>query len=65
VTAVMDGRSCPFALCLVAERHTHPACPDCGAVRYGNACCDTCRQLRAGDPNPLNPHTIVTEGEPR
>lgn len=55
-TSVRTGQTCPFVSCLVTEPHTHPVCPDCGAVRYGNVCCDTCRQLRGNDPNP---HTIV------
>jgi hypothetical protein len=57
VTAVLTGATCPFLLCLVPGAHTHPECPDCGAVRYGNFFCGTCRQLRAGD---LNPHALVS-----
>lgn len=55
-TDVMTGANCPFLLCLVAEPHTHPVCPDCGAVRYGNAFCGTCRELRGSD---LNPHALA------
>ena len=57
MTTVLTGRCCPFLACLVKEAHTHPACPDCGAVRYGNAFCDTCCRLRGGN---LNPHDILT-----
>lgn len=38
---IFDG-ACPFLTCLDTEWHAHPACPDCGAVRYGNAFCATC-----------------------
>lgn len=62
MTTVLTGSTCPFLLCLVREPHTHPACPDCGAVRYGNLFCDTCRQLRDGDPNP---HTLVPPEVPQ
>jgi hypothetical protein len=37
-----DG-PCPFLTCLQTEPHDHPVCPDCGAVRWGNAYCETCR----------------------
>lgn len=36
-----DG-PCPFLTCLAVSPHTHPICPDCGAVRYGNFFCPTC-----------------------
>lgn len=58
MSIVLTGATCPFLLCLVAEPHTHPACPDCGAVRYGNLHCATCRDLRGDD---LNPHALVEE----
>lgn len=51
--------SCPFLTCLVGQPHAHPVCPDCGAVRYGNAFCETCRDLRT-DPNP---HRLLTLDE--
>lgn len=38
-----DG-SCPFLLCIEQEPHTHPICPLCGAVKFGNVCCETCRK---------------------
>ena len=38
-----DG-PCPFLACLEAGPHDHPICPDCGAVRYGNLTCNTCRR---------------------
>ena len=37
-----DG-PCPFLTCLETEPHDHPICPDCGAVRWGNMFCKTCR----------------------
>lgn len=37
-----DG-PCPFLMCLETGPHDHPICPDCGAVRYGNLFCKTCR----------------------
>jgi hypothetical protein len=62
MTTVLTGVTCRFLACLVQEPHTHPACPDCGAVCYFNVCCDTCRQLRGGD---LNPHALVPPEVPR
>lgn len=59
-TRTLTGQTCPYITCLVREPHTHPVCPDCGAVRYGNISCDTCRQLRRGAG--LNPHTLIIEG---
>ena len=38
-----DG-PCPFLMCSARRAHSHPVCPDCGAVRYGNISCPTCRQ---------------------
>lgn len=38
---IFDGL-CPFLTCADVGWHAHPACPDCGAVRYGNAFCATC-----------------------
>ena len=52
MTTVLTGATCPFLTCLVPDPHTHPVCPQCDAVRYGNIFCDTCRRLRGGDPNP-------------
>jgi hypothetical protein len=37
-----DG-PCPFLTCTETEAHEHPCCPACGAVRYGNITCKTCR----------------------
>jgi hypothetical protein len=37
-----DG-PCPFLTCLQTEPHDHPICPECGAVRWGNMFCETCR----------------------
>lgn len=43
-TMWLDAGCCPFATCpYVEEGHTHPICETCGAVRYGNAFCATCR----------------------
>ena len=36
--------SCPFLMCLETLPHSHPVCPDCGAVRFGNLGCKTCRE---------------------
>lgn len=52
---VIDGW-CPFMFCLVGQPHAHPVCPDCGAVRYGNAFCGTCKTLRGSE---LNPHRLL------
>lgn len=38
----IDG-PCPFLLCLEQGPHEHEVCPDCGAVRFGNITCCTCR----------------------
>ena len=35
---------CPFLTCLETNPHEHEICPDCGAVRYGNLYCATCRE---------------------
>ena len=59
MTSVLTGATCPYLTCLVEEPHTHPSCPDCGAVRYGNSSCPTCVRVRACD---LNPHDLVREG---
>jgi hypothetical protein len=37
-----DG-PCPFLTCLRTDPHNHPVCETCGAVRYGNLSCPTCR----------------------
>ena len=55
-TATLTGETCPFLACVVRQPHTHPICPDCGAVRYGNIMCRTCVALRGGA---LNPHSLV------
>ncbi len=37
--------ACPFLTCLEQGAHSHPICPDCGAVKYGNPFfCPTCRK---------------------
>jgi hypothetical protein len=41
----LDG-PCPFLTCLVATQHFHAVCSECGAVRYGNAYCQTCKANR-------------------
>lgn len=56
---------CPFLTCTETKPHKHAACPDCGAVRYGNPYhCPTCNTVcyaemlahRAdADPIPLFP----------
>lgn len=38
-----DG-PCPMLTCLETEPHSHPVCPDCGAVDFGNWFCTTCRE---------------------
>lgn len=35
---------CPLLTCLVTAPHSHPACPVCGAVRYGNLTCLSCQR---------------------
>lgn len=42
-TMDFDG-PCPFISCLETNPHSHPICPKCGAVKYGNAMCDECRK---------------------
>jgi len=37
-----DG-PCPFLTCFEEGPHSHPVCPKCGAVRYGNLYCEECR----------------------
>ena len=41
---VRAASPCPMATCIVAGPHDHAICPDCGAVRFGNISCDTCRE---------------------
>lgn len=41
-TAVLVDGPCPFLTCLDAGPHGHDICPECSAVRYGNAFCGTC-----------------------
>jgi hypothetical protein len=41
----LDG-PCPFLTCLAPGPHSHPICPECGAVRFGNLFCPTCRANR-------------------
>ncbi len=57
---ILTGAACPFLFCLVAGPHTHPVCPVCGAVRYGNFDCAACRELRGGD---ANPHALIPADE--
>jgi len=38
-----DG-PCPLLLCFATRPHSHPICPKCGAVGYGNISCDECRR---------------------
>lgn len=45
----IDGY-CPFLTCLKTGPHTHPVCPACGAVRYGNLFCTTCSDWHAAHP---------------
>lgn len=42
----IDG-PCPMLTCYQTRPHTHPVCPDCGATRYGNLLCATCKDRRA------------------
>lgn len=41
-SAVFVDGPCPFLTCLNTGPHGHDICPDCGAVRFGNAFCATC-----------------------
>lgn len=41
---------CPFVLCLETRPHDHPECPECGALRYGNSFCPTCRAYLEQEP---------------
>lgn len=41
-TAVFVDGPCPFLTCLDAGPHGHDICPECSAVRFGNAFCATC-----------------------
>lgn len=34
---------CPALTCLAEGPHCHMVCPKCGAVRFGNLYCETCR----------------------
>ena len=43
-SAIFIDGPCPFLTCLEACPHGHDICPDCGAVRFGNAFCATCVQ---------------------
>jgi hypothetical protein len=45
-----DG-PCPFLLCLEEGGHSHPICPECEAIRYGNISCKSCR-AHHGIPEP-------------
>ena len=38
-----DG-PCLFLMCQESGGHSHPVCGTCGAVRYGNLFCGTCRE---------------------
>jgi hypothetical protein len=38
-----DG-PCPFLTCFETLPHSHPVCPVCGAVRYGNINCSECKK---------------------
>lgn len=44
---------CPFLTCLRTEPHSHPICPECGAVRYGNIFCAFCRDHWTSDLNDI------------
>ncbi len=39
---VFDGL-CPCISCPETGPHSHPICPKCGAVKFGNANCEECR----------------------
>jgi hypothetical protein len=52
------GEECPLASCDNTEMHSHPVCPDCGAIAFQNLACPTCRQqLLQGAPT--SARTIV------
>jgi hypothetical protein len=36
---------CPFLLCIKTKPHSHPVCPECRSVRYGNLYCPTCKKF--------------------
>jgi hypothetical protein len=38
-----DG-PCPLLTCFYTGPHSHPICPRCGAVGYGNLTCPVCRE---------------------
>jgi hypothetical protein len=40
--AVFTDGPCPFVTCLDTGPHGHDICPECGAVKFGNAFCATC-----------------------
>ena len=42
-TMKFDG-PCPFGVCRIHVPHEHAICSECGAVRYGNIYCDTCKK---------------------
>jgi hypothetical protein len=39
---------CPFVTCGATTSHGHLMCPTCGAVRFGNGTCETCRAAWGG-----------------
>lgn len=45
-TVWFDG-PCLFLTCLEEGGHSHPVCPTCRALRFGNLACPTCRSETA------------------
>lgn len=58
-TVHFDGM-CPFVSCLQTGAHDHACCPACGAVRFSNSDCTTCRAHHAGEAS----RTQVVPGAP-
>ena len=42
--AVFPG-PCPLVTCLLASRHRHGVCLQCGSQRFTNRSCESCRRV--------------------
>ncbi|MFA5186475.1 MAG: hypothetical protein WC551_08370 [Patescibacteria group bacterium] len=40
---------CPFLFCQETGPHSHPVCPQCGGVNFGNIFCPTCQEIGLPD----------------
>lgn len=61
---LLDG-PCPFLTCLETGPHGHDVCTNCGAVKFGNMFCATCRShWPGGDPLNLTPVNPAPQEEP-